>query len=355
MTQLATLISFMDSVSSTNVATLVIRPATKGSALLSIGPDYTVQVNAPTLVLQNLTAPIAVDAKTIVGACKNREVTLTVNGTELSVKSGKAYSANVACSDEVPQVPEGLSKLEETTTQIELSADNLLAIKSALSSTKIEKTYTGIVDTLVAVRANAKQLTVMSYEPSQVSSATVKNTTGIPECFFVLPSAVLAKALNLKGPVRVSINENTAVFNSKACLVRVNLPIDTVNAIDKDQVFSLVASVKVIDAEKPSLTTTKAALTGFLDNAESIISVGGDVVITPSSGTSINASVTTVKGTVKEKFAGNASKSFTLGYAFMRAIVSRAKEGVDIELRTNDAFAVVKSGTSTYIAALSES
>jgi hypothetical protein len=43
-----------------------------------------------------------------------------------------------------------------------------------------------------------------------------------------------------------------------------------------------------------------------------------------------------------------------LGYAFMRAIVSRAKTGVDIELRTTDAFAVVKSAHSTYIAALSE-
>jgi hypothetical protein len=344
----------MDSVSASNVSTLVIKPATKGSALVSMAPDCTVQVNAPTFVLQNLEAPIAVDAKTLVGACKNREVQLAVNGTEISIKSGKSYNASVACSDEVPQIPDGLSKLEEATTQIVLTADNILALKAAVSSTRIEKTYTGIVDTLVAVRATAKAVTVMSYEPSQVSSTTVKNASGIPDCFFVLPSGIFAKALNLPGDVKIQINENTAVFSSKACLVRVNLPIDTVNAIDKDQVFTLVASVKSTDAEKPSLVTTKAALAGFLDNAESLIQVGGDVVIA-SSGSSITASVTTVKGTVKEKFSGSASKPFTLGYAFMRAIVSRAKEGSDIELKTTEAFAVVKSGTSTYIAALSES
>lgn len=355
MTQLATLIALMDSVSPAQVSTLVIKPTQKGCALLAVSPDCTIQLNASALVLEGLKDPVAVDAKTLLGACKNRDVTLSVNGSEIVVKSGKSYSATVACSADVPAIAEGLSKLEgEESVQVTLSQDSILAIKAQLTKAKIERTFTGIVDTLVAIKATSKTLVVMNYEPAQVASVTTKNETGIEECFFVLPSSVLQKAVNIIGPMKVTIGESCAIFQSKTCLLRVNLPIDTINAIDKNAVLQLLASVKNTDSQKPSLTTTKSSLKNFLDNAESLIQIGGNVVIAPATGNYIQASVTTVKGAVKEKFAGSAGKGFSLGYAFMRAIVSRAKDGTDIELKTTDSFAIVKTGSSTYIASLSE-
>lgn len=356
MTQLAALISLMDSVSTSAVSTLVIKPLNKGSALVAVSPDCTVQITAAGLTLEGLNDPIAVDSKTLLGACKNRDVSLSVTGTEISVKSGKSYSATVACSDDIPTIPEGLSKLDDDSQEkVELTQDNMIAIKALLAQVKIERTYTGIVDTLISVKATAKALTLMNYEPAQVSSATVKNASGIPDCFFVLPAAVLTKALNIVGPMRISISESCAVFHSKQCIVRVNLPIDTINAIDKNAVLELVQSVKATDADKPSLTTTKNALRGFLDNAESVIAVSGDVSVTPATGSFVSAAVTTAKGSVKEKFAGSASKNFSLSYAFMRAIVNKSAEDSSIEIKTTDSFAVVKRGQSTYIASLSES
>ena len=356
MTQLAALLSLMDSVSTSAVATLVIKPLNKGAALVAVRPDCTVQITAPGLLMEGLTNPIAVDAKTLLGACKNRDVSMSVSGTEISVRSGKSYNATVACSDDVPTIPDGLSKLDDDTQEtIELTQDNLLAIKGLLAKVKIERTFTGIVDTLVSVRATAKVLTLMNYEPSQVSSAYAKNASNVPDCFFVLPAGVLAKALNIVGPMRVTIGDSCVVFHSKQCIVRVNLPIDTINAIDKNAVLNLVTSIKSIDTAKPNLTTTKNALRGFLDNAESLIAVSGDVVVAPATGNFVAASVTTTKGSVKEKFEGSVSKGFSLSYAFMRAIVNKTKDDAPIELKITDAFAVVKTGSTTYIASLSES
>lgn len=356
MTQLAALISLMDSVSTSAVSTLVIKPLNKGSALVAVSADCTVQITAPGLTLGGLKDPIAVDSKTLLGACKNRDVDLSISGTEISVKSGKSYYATVACSDDIPTIQEGLSKLDDDAQEkVELTQDNLLAIKSLMAQVKIERTYTGIVDTLISVRATDKSLTLMNYEPAQVSSSVVKNASGVPDCFFVLPANVLTKALNIIGPMRITISESCVVFHSKQCIVRVNLPIDTINAIDKNAVLSLVQSVKATDKDKPSLTTTKSALKGFLDNAESVITVSGDVVVAPATGSFVSASVTTAKGSVKEKFAGSASKGFSLSYAFMRAIVNKSPEDTAIDIKTTDSFAVVKRGQSTYVASLSES
>ena len=352
MTKLAVLVSFMDSVMAGPVATLIIKPGAKGTVLMAVSPDCTVTLNAPTLVFENLSEPIAVDAKTLVGACKNRDVTLAITGSEILVKSGKVYSVNVACSNDVPQVEDILAKLADATTQVELSADNMLLLRECLSRVKIEKTFTGIVDTLVAVKATAKLITVMNYEPAQVASTTMKNEGNFPECSFVLPTSVVARAMNILGNIKMTINETAAVFRGKNSAIRVNLPIDTINAINKDDVHSLVASVKEEKATKPGMLTTKVALAAFLSNAESLINVGGDVVISPASGSTITASVTTTKGTIKEKFAGSASKSFSLGFTFMRALVAHSKNE-DIDIRATEAFAVVKSGSSTYIAALS--
>lgn len=352
MTKLAVLIGFMDSVMSGPVATLVIKPATKGTVLMAISPDCTVSLSAPTLIFENLTEAIAVDAKTLVGSCKNREVTLAVTSTEIIVKSGKSYSANVACSSDIPQIEDIVTKLPEATTQVELSAENMQLLRECINRVKIEKTFTGIVDTLLSVKANTKTITVMNYEPAQVASTTIKNDGNFPECFFVLPSSVLSRALNILGNIKVVVNETSAVFKGKNSAIRVNLPIDTINAINKDDVHNLVNSVKDDKATKPGMTTTKAALSGFLSNAESLINVGGDVAISPLNSSAITASVTTTKGTIKEKFSGNAPKGFTLGFTFMRAIVAHSKNE-DIEIRATDAFAVVKSGSSTYIAALS--
>lgn len=359
------------------VDTFFLSKAAKGGGTLlrAAGGGGSAAVRVPTLEVSGLPddgSALGVDFKAFTVACKGRSITdVTSNPDtgELILKGGSAYKANltaVAASEN--NVPQNVgAALEAATTSVVLTDDNKTALSNALRLTKIERTYSGITDTLVYVEATDKVLLVACFEPSQVAYIRLKNKDAFPECAFVLPSATVAKITALPGKVSVQINESSALFRSKTCDVLIPLPIDTINAISPEQVLGLIkATVSGKASSGNTLTIAAASLAGFLENASSVIATGADIALAPINAKSVGLTVTTPKGVVKEKFDGKLTAPFNLGYAFMKAIVSRAGRGASSEsdapptatvsVSVTDLFAVVRDDktNSTYIAALSE-
>ena len=98
---------------------------------------------------------------------------------------------------------------------------------------------------------------------------------------------------------------------------------------------------------------TKDELSKFLSNSGSVLTglMGADVVVTGNS-SSVLITVTTPKGSVKEKFKGSIEKPFTLSYAFLQAIAG--KSGENVTINTSEQLAVVSTGSCTYLAVLSD-
>ena len=363
------------------VETFFLSAAAKGGGTLmrASGNGSAAAVRMPTLTVSGLPddgSAIGVDFKSFTVACKGRSVTeVTSNPTtgELIIQSGKGYRVNltaVAASENA--VPQNVgAALANPTTAVTLSDDNKLTLSTALRLTKIEKTYSGITDTLVYVEATEKAVLIACFEPYQVAYVKMKNKAGFPTCAFVLPSAMVAKIVTLPGKVAIQVNGEAALFRSKSCDVLIPLPIDTINAISTEQVLGLIkATAKSSESSGNTLSISALALATFLENAGSVIATGADITLAPIGANGVGLSVVTPKGSVKEKFPGKLTAPFNLGYAFMKAIVARASRGVSananddpekastatVTVSITDRFAVVKDdkANSTYIAALSE-
>ena len=157
----------------------------------------------------------------------------------------------------------------------------------------------------------------------------------------------------MQGDVIVEVSGSTTLFKSKTADVQIPLPIDTVNAIKREAVMGIIKASKTKMAQiEPALTCSASDVTSFVDNAQAITQVGAEVIIKSSGASYVMLSVTTPKGKVEEKFKGKAERPFALDFAFLKAALARSKDTVEVKL--DEAFAIVSSKEVTYIAALSE-
>lgn len=350
------------------VESFTLAPGKTGVVMQAATATGSGEVRIPTLSVRNLPEDgVVLDFKAFVGACKGRKaVSLSAKGSssELEVSSG-SYRAAIATTevagsggkDSSASGGSGSGKTEYNTS-VSLDDSCKALLSSALRSTRIEKTYSGIVDTVVHVDATDKAVTIACFEPSQVAYKKVKNKDGnFPTCSFVLPSSIISKVLLLPGTVKLSVNDAMAVMRSKSCDVTFPLPIDTINAISTDQVKQLIKTAKTSASKE--FTIGKASLQSFLLNAESVLVSSADVSVSPADGKGVILSVTTAKGTVKEKFKGSIGKKFSLNFPFFRAAAGRAGGGGEddiLRIGVTDAFVMMdnSSDNSSYIAALSE-
>ena len=341
------------------VDTFTLGAASKGCTLSSENASGAARIRALALSIGNLEDSVSVDFKAFTGACKGRTISLISSmaaSGEIEIKSG-TYKASIASTPlEGVKNAASLEAIAECTTDIVLSDDHKQILGEALRSTKIEKTYSGIVDTLVYVESTAKGILIASFEPSQVAFIRTRNTTAFPDCSMVLPSGVIAKVLLLPGSVRVMVNSSTAMFTSKVCDVLYPLPIDSVNAISSDQVLQLIKASK--GGGHGNFSVSRNSLMNFLGNAESVIASSADVGVAAGTGSSVVVSVATAKGNIKEKFKGSVDRSFNISFPFLKAALARAgtKEDSLVSISIAESFVVLRneSDSSTYIAALSE-
>lgn len=350
------------------IETLFITKTRKGSILSAASQGSAAQVRAPTLDIAGMADNdvIAVDFKGFTGACKGRSVSslrFVPETSELVIKSGASYNASIAtlASPNAPRVEESQN---DNKVDIKLSDSAKQILANALRATKIEKTYSGITDTIVYIESNVKSILIASFEPSQVAyTVTGNKQEGFPLSSLVLPTGIIAKCLLIPGEINIQVNSMTALFRSKVCDVLVPLPEDTINAITKDQVLGLIkSSAGSVKSASVGFSMGKSKILAFMDNAESIISSGADISVKPAGEGSVILSVTTAKGIVKEKFKGSVERPFSLGFSFMKAALTRAgsvREGADdplVSLYLTDSFAIIKneSDKSTYLASLSE-
>lgn len=309
-------------------------------------------VRVPTLEIAGLKdVPIELDLKSFTGAAKGRNVTIEFSSHNVVIKSGKSYVATIAAG-ESGNAP-AIMPQEENTTKVRLTDEHKQFLNKALALTKIEKTYSGITDTLVYIEATEKALTIACFEARQIAYVMVKNTIAFPVCSIVLPSGVIQKVNVLQGDVVIEVSESTSLFKSKLVDLQVPLPIDTVNAIKREAVMDIIKKTKAeIKVLETSLIVQVSDLTSFVENAQAITQTGTEVIIKPGVKNGVVLSVTTPKGKVEEKFPGTVVTPFALDFAFVKAALARSKESV--EVRLSESFAIVAGSEVTYIAALSE-
>lgn len=342
--EISVLTSLLESLSP--VDTFWIQKAKKGCVLVATSPGSYAAVRAPQLEIEGLKeGALCLDFKSFSLGCKNREVALSFTGHDLKIKSGK-YEAEIATT-EAGQAP-ALVTPENCSTEILIDEEAKAFLQNAIRSTKINLTYTGITDTLVYVESK-QSLLVCTYEPNQIAYSLSKNK--FPACSFVLTSGIMSKILAMPGELNLSINEYNVTCTSKVGSVQIPIPIETVNAVKKEQVMALIKSAKA--SANSSAQITKVELSKFLDNSGSVLTgiTGADAVVTGSE-KSVLITVTTPRGSVKEKFKGSVTKPFTLSYAFLQAIAT--KSGDEVTITTSDRLAIVNTGSCVYLAVLSD-
>lgn len=330
----------------------ITRGKVQGSVLRATNAGSVAVVRVPTLEIAGLKdTSVELDIKAFTGAAKGRDVSLSFTGHNISIVSGKNYKASIAAA-EAGSTPSVMPQ-EENTTKVRLTDDHKQFISKGLSLTKIEKTYSGITDTLVYIEATEKSITMATFEARQVAYVVVKNAIAFPVCSIVLPTGVMQKINVLQGEVVVEVSESTVLFKSKITDLQIPLPIDTVNAIKRELVMEIIKSSKAKSADtEASLIMLTTDLTSFLENAQALTQTGSEVLIQAGLKGSVMLSVKTPKGEVVERFKGSVERPFALDFSFMKAALTRSKENVEIKL--DESFAIVSSKEATYIAALSE-
>ena len=334
------------------VETLFITKGKTGSTLRATANGSVAVVRVPLLEIEGLKEnSIELDLKAFTGAAKGRDVSLAFTGHNISLSGGKNYRATVAAA-EAGSVP-GIMPQEENATKVRLTDEQKQFISRGLTLTKLEKTYSGITDTLVYIEATEKTITFASFEARQVAYIVAKNSLAFPTCSIVLPTGIMQKINVLQGEVVIEISESTSLFKSKLTDLQIPLPIDTVNAIKRELVMDIIKSSrkKAVETET-NLSMKTSDVNSFLENAQAITQPGSEVIIKEASKGSVVLSVTTPKGKITERFEGSVSRPFALDFTFVRAALLRSKDTVDIKL--DESFAIVASKEVTYIAALSE-
>ena len=325
---------------------------TSGSVLHASTNGSVAVVRVPLLEIEHLKEhSVEIDIKAFTGAVKGRDVSLSFTGHNIAIKSGKTYQASIAAAEN-SSVP-GIMPQEENTTKIRLKDEHKQFVTKGLTLTKIEKTYSGITDTLVYIEATEKSIIMSTFEARQIAYIVVKNAIAFPVCSIVLPTGIMQKIQVLQGEVTLEVSESTCLFKSKSADLQIPLPIDTVNAIKRELVMEIIKTSRAKAKEADTNLSMKTSdVTSFLDNAQAITQVGSEVVIRKGKGNIVTLSVTTPKGKVEERFEGSVKRPFALDFTFIRAALVRSK--AEVEIKLDDSFAIVATPEVTYIAALSE-
>lgn len=293
---------------------------------------------------------INVDLKAFTTALKGREsAKLSFTGNDLVVQSGK-YTAKVTAQAE-DKFPDITSTEEASVVDVVFEGDAKNLLMRALNATKIEKTFAGLQDTLVYVKASASKIMVATFEGFQVSYITAKNKCGFPECDFVLPSAVMARiAMIPDTKVQLKATESFALIKSRTIACQVPLSIETVNAIPKEGVIGII---KESDRDsKSSFQLDKAKLLAFLESAKGVSILGSEVTVTTGKGV-ITLELTSAKGSVKEKMKTEQGpkEPIRIDARFLQAMAGKCADV--IEVLVIKSFAVARSEGVCYISAIS--
>lgn len=293
---------------------------------------------------------VNIDLKAFTTALKGREnVKLSFTGNDMVVKSGKFVAKVTAQAED--KFPEIAPTEETVVADITIEGDAKLLLMRALQATKIEKTFAGLQDTLVYVKASSSKVLIATFEGFQVSYITCKNKVNFPECDFVLPSAVLAKVEQVQdAKISIKATESFALIKSRSIVCQLPLSIETVNAIPKDSVLGIIK-----DSEKTSSSSfqlDKAKLLAFLESAKGVAILGSEVTISGVKG-GINLELTSAKGSVKEKMqADKVPKTpIRIDARFLQAMANKCAE--TIEVLVVKTFAVARSEGVCYISAIS--
>lgn len=326
---------------------LTVVPGKKGVSLISANNGSTASVQTA-ITIAGADAPFSIDTKSFTDAIKGREATYTFNGHDLVLKAGK-FEATIATSGS-PSIPE-FSQSEDKGIDLHLSEDHRVFLAQALSATKIEKTFSALADLLVYVRATDKEVLISTFENHQVAYIRAKNKVGFPACDMVMPLSAAAKVSSMPGAFRLKLSDSSLDLTGKTARVQIPLSVETINAIPREAVLDLIK--QTFKEQEATTVIPKAQLVTFIENSRSVSVVGSEVSIAPAGKAGVLLTVTSPKGTVKEKFPGVCENRISMDLRFLSAML--AKSGETLSISNMGAFVLLKSAGVSYIAAYNAS
>ncbi len=327
---------------------IILAPSKKGIKAFSVSDGAVAEIKIPNLEIEGLSMAVEVATGTLLEASKGRDLNVSFSGHDLNLAKG-SYKASIAASEAAgePEFP----TLEELTTEITLGDDAKAFLTQCLQATKIEKTFSGMQDILVYVKSTSTKVTIASFEAYQVAFIQTKNKVSFPDCEFVLPLSTLAKLTAFPGEVKLEATESMARMQSKALKYVTPLSVETINAIPKDAIVGLIKSTASSNGGKVMLELEKEKLDTFLNNSKSVVTTGSEVTLTGDA-KQVLLTVSSGKGSVKEKFKGSCNGTINLDFRFLQALSAKSKDHIIIGRQDN--FVLAVNNGVTYVAALSE-